>query len=72
MATSSSYKQKQHKKPQGGQSATSKARDKPSENGNWLNRTVQGYIGSAGDYAGGLVRGVGDGVNKVGENIGGA
>lgn len=39
--------------------------------GNWISRMVQGQVQRVGDYAGGYVNSIGDGVNKIGEGIGG-
>ena len=49
--------------------ATKQAQEAPKA-GNWISRTVQAQVQKVGDYAGGYVLGIGDSVNKVGENLG--
>lgn len=38
---------------------------------NWISRMVQGQVQRVGDYAGGYINNIGNGVNKIGEGIGG-
>lgn len=35
--------------------------------GNWISKKVQGVVAGAGDYAGGIVSGVGNGVSGAGQ-----
>lgn len=55
-----------------GQAVQSKPQGEQGEKaGNWISRMVQGQVQRVGDYAGGYVGNVGNGVNKIGEGIGG-
>ncbi|TKA23021.1 hypothetical protein B0A50_07239 [Salinomyces thailandicus] len=39
---------------------------------NWINRAVQSQVANVGNYASGFVYSIGNGVNKVGDGIGGS
>ncbi|KAF2154654.1 hypothetical protein K461DRAFT_291581 [Myriangium duriaei CBS 260.36] len=49
--------------------ATNKSTNKAGNN-NWISQKVQGYVSGAGNYFGGSIQNVGNGVNGVGKGIG--